>query len=77
MFNHEIGTSESLRNPLSVVTRLLQDSCQHSYQEITALLSRDYSTPDKRLQHPYQEIVIALLIRDHKTPDKRLQHSYQ
>ena len=45
----------------------LQDSYQDSYQEITALLSRDYSTPVKRLQHSHQEIT-ALILRDHKTP---------
>ena len=58
---------------------------QHSYQEITALLSRDYkevatllsrdySTLIKRLQHSYQEIT-ALLSRDYKTPVKRSQQN--
>ena len=81
MFNHENGTSKS--SP-SFVTVLLQDS----YQEISALLSRDYKTPDKtpinRLQHSYQgsyQKIIRLLSRDYKTPDKtpinRLRHTYQ
>ena len=49
---------------------------QDSYQEITELLSRDYSTPVNRLQHSYQEIA-ALLSRDYSTLIKRLQHSCQ
>ena len=44
------------------------------------LLSRDYRTPIKRLQHSYQEITV-LSSRDYKTPIKtlikRLQHSYK
>ena len=43
---------------------------------VTRLLSRDYSTPVKRLQHSCQEIA-ALLSRDYNTPVKRLQHSCQ
>ena len=41
---------------------------------ITALLSRDCSTPINRLQHSYQEIA-ALLSRDRSTPVKRLQQN--
>ena len=37
--------------------RLQHSYQQHSYQEITALLSADYNTPDKRLQHFYQQII--------------------
>ena len=43
---------------------------------VTILLSRNYSTPIKRLQHHCQEIT-ALLSRDYNTPVKRLQHSCQ
>ena len=39
---------------------------QHSYQEITSLLSRNIKTPIKRYQHSYQEI-IRLLSRDINT----------
>ena len=78
MFNYENGTPKSLQNPLSVVTGLLQDSYEHSYQhsdqEIIALLSRDHKTPDKRLQHSYQEIT-TLLSGDYGTLINRLQHS--
>ena len=76
MFNYENGTPKSLRDSLSFVTKLLQDSCQ----EITALLSRDYSTSGSTLinrsQHSYQEIA-ALLSIDHSTPVKKSQHSCQ
>ena len=51
------------RTPIKTPIKRLQ----HSYQEITALLSRDYKTPIKRLQHSIQEIT-TLLSRDYKTP---------
>ena len=80
LFNYENGAPKSLRDSLSFVTKLLQDSCQHSCQEITELLSRDYSTPIMRLQNSCQHFcqeITALLSRDYSTPVKRLQHSYQ
>ena len=46
-------------------------------------LSRDYSTPIKRLQHSYKFPIISykslinLLSRNHKTPIKRSSESYQ
>ena len=49
LFNHEGGTAIYLRNSFSIVTVLLQYSCQHSCQEIAALLSRDYSTPVSKM----------------------------
>ena len=49
MFNSENGTSKSLWDSMSFVKKLLQHSCQDSYQEITTLLPRDYSTPDKKM----------------------------
>ena len=52
---------------MNLLSRDHKDSYQDSYQENTALLSRDYSTPIKRLQHSYQEIT-ALLSRDYRTP---------
>ena len=67
LFNYEDGTPKSLRNLLSFITGLLQDS----NQEIIRLLSRDYRTPIKRLQDSYQEIYrtpINLLSRDYRTP---------
>ena len=45
LFNYEDGTPKSLYDSLSFITGLLQDS----YQEITALLSRDHKTPTNRL----------------------------
>ena len=64
----------------SPVIRLFQEiigllsRLQDSYQEITALLSRDYKTLFKRLQDSYKS-PINLLSRDYKTPVNRSQDS--
>ena len=56
LFNYEDGTPKSLPGLLSLITGLLQDSCQ----QIIRLLSRDYNTLIKRLQHSYQETIRLL-----------------
>ena len=62
------------------VTRLLSAllSTDHKTPDkrYIRLLIRDYSTLIKRLQHSYKEIT-ALLSRDYSMLIKRLQHSFQ
>ena len=66
--NDVTKTQEELAN---VKAQLKWGKHTRLIQGVTALLSRDYKTPVKRLQHSYQEIT-ALLSRDYKTPVKRL-----
>ena len=72
-----------LRDYRTLIKTLIK-RLQHSYQEITVLISRDYKTPIrtliKRLQHSYKfpinsyESLIDLLSRDYRTPIKRLHN---
>ena len=55
MFNYENGASKSLRNSLSLLNKI-----------VTRLLSRDYSTLVKRLQHSCQEITSLLSAKHNK-----------
>ena len=50
-------------------TSLLSRLLQHSYQETTLLLSRNYVTPIKKLRHSYQETtaLLSILLQHYRT----------
>ena len=74
--SHNSLLQDSCQHSYQEIAALLFKRSQHSYQEIASLLSRDYNTPVNRLQHSCREI-IRLLSRDHSTLIKRMLHFYQ